>query len=546
MAQLKSTLKQFGSNGTGVVPVGANGSTFTRPEWALAGTWAVVPDLGPQQTNPGAGFASMFVASGNGVGNTLTMANQSGDTLLLYAETTTDSGGCAVSVDGGAPGIFANTTSGSPTMTLTTYNPGPGNHTIVVQPSGAGKCYFYAAQWENANTSGVILNNIAHGYATTNAYCLTPSAQMAVVPLISPAPSLAIIELGVNEIIEGTINQATYSSQMQACVTYLRGINPNMSILFLDDYNINPASIGTGITYAQVRTTEQSLATSNNAAYMSIGDSWGTYAQANALGLMNGDGLHPSNLGGINYGALVASYITMGINNLPLNTIKPFIVQQPYPADVSEYSLLNNNPQSPSTSKLSSGLNLFVNTTGRYATGFDLGINTVNGDYGPRLYNNDGNTSSSSDVIFQHYNHAAGIPKCQGAGCGWIQDGYVESNDSSLHIVGKLYGAGLSLPNCSSSASPAVCGANTSGSVVIATSATSVVVNTTAVTANSQILVVPDESLGTKLGVTCNTTATVALASYGVTARTSGTSFTISTTGTVATNPACYSFTIVN
>lgn len=100
--------------------------------------------------------------------------------------------------------------------------------------------------------------------------------------------------------------------------------------------------------------------------------------------------------------------------------------------------------------------------------------------------------------------------------------------------------------NCSSSASPAVCGSAAAGSVVIATGQTTVVVNTTAVTANSQIFVIPDVSLGTKLSVTCNSDATIANFLPIVSARTAATSFTVTITGAVATNPACYSFVITN
>jgi hypothetical protein len=96
--------------------------------------------------------------------------------------------------------------------------------------------------------------------------------------------------------------------------------------------------------------------------------------------------------------------------------------------------------------------------------------------------------------------------------------------------------------NCSSAAAPAVCAAAAAGSVVVAASATTVVVNTTAVTANSQIFLTYDSSLGTKLGVTCNVTEP---ALYGVTARTAATSFTITATAPT-TNPACFSFFILN
>jgi hypothetical protein len=95
---------------------------------------------------------------------------------------------------------------------------------------------------------------------------------------------------------------------------------------------------------------------------------------------------------------------------------------------------------------------------------------------------------------------------------------------------------------CASAASPAVCSGSAAGSVVIAASATSVVVDTTRVTANSQILIQDDSSLSTRLAVTCNT----ALAPPQVTARTAGTSFTISTAVAPTANPACYSYTITN
>jgi hypothetical protein len=97
--------------------------------------------------------------------------------------------------------------------------------------------------------------------------------------------------------------------------------------------------------------------------------------------------------------------------------------------------------------------------------------------------------------------------------------------------------------NCTSSASPAVCAAAAAGSVVVAAADTTIVVDTTAVTANSQIIVQEDASLGARLSVTCN--ATAATAPPVVTARTAATSFTITTTVPIA-NPRCLSYFIVN
>jgi hypothetical protein len=96
--------------------------------------------------------------------------------------------------------------------------------------------------------------------------------------------------------------------------------------------------------------------------------------------------------------------------------------------------------------------------------------------------------------------------------------------------------------NCNSAADPAVCGSAAAGSVSIAASSSSVVVNTSAVTASSEITVTFDSSLGSKLGVTCNTAAQQPY----VSARTAGISFTISVGNNFSTYPGCLSYSIVN
>lgn len=96
--------------------------------------------------------------------------------------------------------------------------------------------------------------------------------------------------------------------------------------------------------------------------------------------------------------------------------------------------------------------------------------------------------------------------------------------------------------NCTSAASPAVCGSAAAGAVTIAATATTVVVQSSAVGANSDIIVTYDSSMSTRLGITCNATEP---ALYGVTARTAGVSFTLTATAPTV-NPACFSYFIVN
>ena len=97
---------------------------------------------------------------------------------------------------------------------------------------------------------------------------------------------------------------------------------------------------------------------------------------------------------------------------------------------------------------------------------------------------------------------------------------------------------------CLNGAQPAACGAATAGDVAMVNGTSTLIVNTTAVTANSVIQVVQDNSIGAQVGKTCTATGIPLM----ITARTAGTSFTIgtSTGGNVAANYECITFTIRN
>lgn len=121
---------------------------------------------------------------------------------------------------------------------------------------------------------------------------------------------------------------------------------------------------------------------------------------------------------------------------------------------------------------------------------------------------------------------------------------------ASGNLLANLVTAALyaTVTDCASSASPAVCAAAPTGAVAIATGTVSetLTVNTTAVTANSEILLQVDETLGTKLGVTCDSTLTEVIGGVTITARTATTSFQITHSGNITTNPLCLSYTIIN
>lgn len=118
---------------------------------------------------------------------------------------------------------------------------------------------------------------------------------------------------------------------------------------------------------------------------------------------------------------------------------------------------------------------------------------------------------------------------------------YYESAISKASGVQPVSGAG-----CVSSASPATCGAAITGIIAVPTGVNpTLVVNTTAVTSNSKIFMTIDESVGTNLGVPCNSTLTT-LTNPVISARTAGVSFTVQIGSTLTVNPACVTYSILN
>lgn len=125
-----------------------------------------------------------------------------------------------------------------------------------------------------------------------------------------------------------------------------------------------------------------------------------------------------------------------------------------------------------------------------------------------------------------------------------VQQGPTNGGVTTFTTVGNCAGVGTA-----ASPSVASCASANAGMFSCATNATGATcqVNTTAVTANSEIFVQEEDAayVGTRLGVTCNTSTTVVPTSRLVASAVAGTSFTINL-GTVTTNPACFSYHIIN
>lgn len=123
--------------------------------------------------------------------------------------------------------------------------------------------------------------------------------------------------------------------------------------------------------------------------------------------------------------------------------------------------------------------------------------------------------------------------------------GSITSNHSGSSFAGIISSEYATATHCANAAAPAVCGSAAAGAVVIAAGSTTVTVNTTAVTALSTITLTADDSV-TIASTTCNSTLATLVGGMAITGRTAGTSFTITYNGTIAINPLCIAYNIVN
>jgi hypothetical protein len=201
-------------------------------------------------------------------------------------------------------------------------------------------------------------------------------------------------------------------------------------------------------------------------------------------------------------------------------------------------SLFNNNVGSINAALGTNALKNISGGVGNVGLGYNAGNAANGGDGNVFIGENSGPSGSGSVSNKLYIANAGGTPLIGG-----------DFSTPSIDLNGVTTVPSLkTASNCSDSAGAAACGSAPSGSFVIDAGSNTTVVSTTAVTANSQIFLQIDASLGSRLSVTCNTGTGLALGAPRVTARTAGTSFTagIDIVGGPVANPLCMSYWIVN
>jgi lysophospholipase L1-like esterase len=289
----------YGNHGSGILPL-----DLASGLWTATGTWTGSISLGPVQMSGQTQFAT--VLGSNSAAANYSLGAYYGDSATVYTMRSADSGAC----------------SATPIASTATFASALGYHTLTVTPVGTGTCYLYGAEW-TIGTTGVSVNNVSKPGATSRAYGSSPATENAFLTA-SGVPSLVIISLGVNDWHSSSygISLAEYSANLQSLLAYVKGLStPSPSILLLDEHETDclPSD---GFTcnatipnWSQMRAAQQALASTNNAAFLSVSSSWGSYANANTAGWINADHVHPSTLGHSFYDSVVESRLMLRPTN---------------------------------------------------------------------------------------------------------------------------------------------------------------------------------------------------------------------------------------
>lgn len=253
--------------------------------------------MGPTRQGVGV-FGGVFKLTGNAELTLLVPENHPYKLVLYYASSTDSEAGVLVQSEKRSFEVIGQEKSSTllPHTAVISLEQNPSTLSFS-SASTNGSIYIYGAEFIYDDT-GVSIHNIAHGYARSEAYGADTAAQLAFLDKIPGGIQLAVISLGVNDSIDGTGTTASeYRSNMQQIISYLRQLNPDMSILIYDQISTRPGEAETLLPQSFVREQEQQLAQANHIGYYSPLSSWGDFTAASERGYFTSDGLHPTDLG---------------------------------------------------------------------------------------------------------------------------------------------------------------------------------------------------------------------------------------------------------
>lgn len=479
-------------HGAGIIPVHTSsgawvwgGSTYSSTNMP-----PTVNALGPNQVvsgNTAATFGTLYQLSGTA--NTLTLGTYSyssnptgsrfyADTYLVYYATSTDTAaGFTVTVSNTASSgtVTTSTPVTCGATTTAAYTPAvctisapsvsgtPLNwDTLTITPPATGNAYIYGVEpvvlnnpvaplaVNNYTNVGISVDNFGRGGATSNAFGSSPATQLAFLPEVYGGQiELAVVSLGLNDWAQG-VALSTYQTNLQNIVSYLQTTFPAISILLLDQGNVDPTkySNANGNTQAQFRAIEKAVATAYGCGFLSVSERWGTFANANThLQIMGPDGLHPTDAGYIDIAQMIERRIVE--QTLAFTQLYPGQTQisgnQTHNANFETSSTYLGQNAGGSGNSGNSGYNTGIgqNACSNLTTGHN---NVCLGQYAP------GPTTGSNDVLLGSNskvgNSVSGSVQLGAGTNGTSNTGQFE-NWNFIDSSGYLYAKALLLPAAS-------------------------------------------------------------------------------------------------
>lgn len=284
---------QFGARSVSGI-VMANAGTGPEPSQEgtmnFAGAWAPDTIIGPSSTRPDS--AVSYSAQAGSASATVSYACPTAASFNIWYGTFTDTAaGWTARLDGGSPATYGNTTTGSATWAVQNISTGSvGSHVIQLIAPTSGNFHFFGLECLSGSVPGVIVENLGVAGAVSSSIGGSPATQLGMLPLLPGASTKQLqtaIMIGTNDSFFG-VSVATYQAQMLATATFALQYGPvvivSQPLVSRSDMTLyNAAALAVAKTLG--------------IPYLSISDYWGSIANETALGLLNGDNVHPSNIG---------------------------------------------------------------------------------------------------------------------------------------------------------------------------------------------------------------------------------------------------------
>jgi hypothetical protein len=288
----------------------------------------------PNVTLYGSGFTWLSGSSSVGPAQSNGRASDFG-TLLLLPSADTASNFMGVSgIDGDATAVFGAIGAGYTSCTTNIKGPGVDYFGPILTQSSAtlqgamdshphaagtmtayfngspGRCAITGVGGYRSSPGGFVLNNFAHGYAGTGAFCTAPEVQLFMAKVAPFIPAAVVFALGINNLNNAVpIDLATYTRLIQRCGNYYKSIDPNVSIILMNENATGATMNSLGLTAANVRSALAMLAHDNGWVFLDEMSVLGTLANAEAHGWIGADHTHLTDAGSSVVGHYVAAFL---------------------------------------------------------------------------------------------------------------------------------------------------------------------------------------------------------------------------------------------